>query len=66
MKCVRTQAGTTFLYPRQMYCCTSVIDVLKEKLLSPKFINACEEWRKRAVPDGTYEDIYDGNIWKEF
>ena len=49
-----------------MYCCTSIIDILKEKLQSPKFIHACEEWHNRAVTDGTYEDIYHGNIWKEF
>ena len=30
------------------------------------FLEKCEQWRKRAVPEGYLCDIYEGNIWKKF
>ena len=32
MKTVKTSVGTTYLYPRQLYCYCSVIDALRESL----------------------------------
>lgn len=66
MKTVRTSAGTTTLYPRQMYCYKSVIESLKEMIQRPGFIERCEAWRLREIADDVLADIYDGNVWKEF
>jgi hypothetical protein len=30
------------------------------------FLRKCEQWRSREHATGTYSDIYDGDIWKEF
>ena len=66
MKSVTTFAGTSYLYPRQMYCYRSVIDHLKEKLCMPNFIQQCELWRSRKTRDNVYDDIFDGQIWTDF
>ena len=66
MKNVRTSAGATYLYPQQLYCYTSIIQALKEKVFSPIFIPKCEEWRNRTVKDNIYEDVFDGQMWKDF
>ena len=66
MKWVRSPAGTTYLYPRQLYCCQSIISILKERLLSTNFVNACESWRCRKTTPGLYKDIYDGKVWQDF
>ena len=47
MKTVRTSAGTTYLYPRQIYCYKSVIQFLKEKMQQAGFYEQCEIWRTR-------------------
>ena len=66
MKQVRTSAGNHILYPRNIYCYTSLIQSLQLLLLSPGFMQSCEEWRSMGTVNGIYRDIYDGNIWKEF
>lgn len=35
-------------------------------LKRPDFYRKCEEWRTIEQPPGTYSDIYDADIWKEF
>ena len=62
MKTVRTSAGTTYLYPRQMYCYKSIVGFLREKMLQPELYECCELWRKRDE----LEDIFDGEIWNDF
>ena len=39
---------------------------LQELLNRPGFQEACESWRSRDVIEGILNDIYDGEIWKEF
>lgn len=34
--------------------------------MSASFVNACEQWRTRDVPDGEYRDVYDGSMWNAF
>ena len=31
-----------------------------------EFQNLCQSWHERNLPDGIYEGIYDGSVWKEF
>ena len=35
-------------------------------LSRPGFLDHCEQWRNRNIPDGILADIYDGRVWKEF
>lgn len=39
---------------------------LQDMLKRPDFYRKCEEWRTIEQPPGTYSDIYDADIWKEF
>lgn len=66
MKAVQTSSGTSYLYPRQMYCYRSLTSCIRNKLCTPDFFKQCELWRTRCVADNRYEDIFDGQIWKEF
>lgn len=66
MKTVRMSAGTTILYPKQIYCYKSVIESLKVMIERPGFIEKSEALRSRNVQEGVLVDIYDGNVWKEF
>ena len=59
-------AGTTILYPQQMYCYKSVIESLKVMIERPGFIEKSEAIRSRNVQEGVLADIYDENVWKEF
>ena len=64
IKTVRTSAGTTSLYPRQLYCYHSIIDHLKDRVKSPGFFEKCEMWRSRNKEEGVLMDIYDGMIFR--
>lgn len=66
MKTVKTSSGTKALYPRMLYCYKSIIESLQQMLLRPGFIEKCEQWKHRNVSAGCIDDVYDGNIWKEF
>ena len=66
MKSVKTSVGTTYLYLRQLYCYSSVISALREKVSLPGFIEKCERWRNRVVHSDVYEDVYDGRMWTQF
>ena len=65
MKSVKTSVGT-YLYPRQLYCYSSVISVLREKVSLPGFIEKCEKLRNQVVPSDVYADVYDGHMWTQF
>ena len=30
------------------------------------FISKCEEWRNKTLREGEYNDIFDGQVWKDF
>ena len=65
MKKVKTVKGATF-QPRLVYCYKSIIESLQEMLKQPGFIEKCELWRKRDQNPGTFKDVYDGQVWKDF
>ena len=54
----------TKLYPHKVYCYNSIIDNLCQFLQRPGFVDKCELWRSRGIPDGFLVDIFDGHIWK--
>ena len=39
MKIVRTSSGTSYMYPHQMYCYSSLIEFIKKKVLQPGFFS---------------------------
>ena len=66
MKSVKTFAGTSYLYPRQMYCYRGLTKSIRNKLCTPDFLQQCELWRTRHTPESRYDDVFDGQIWKDF
>lgn len=34
--------------------------------MRPGFTDTCEKWTHRTVSEGTYADVYDGQVWKDF
>lgn len=66
LKTVELFSGKKLLYPHVTYCYMSIQNSLQSLLLQPTFFNECEKWRSRTLPENTLQDIYDGNIWKEF
>lgn len=66
VKVVKTPTQHQRIYPRLVYCYKKITDSLQEFLLRPGFINKCEAWRNRSQQDGTYRDVYDGQVWKDF
>ena len=66
MKKVKSSAGTTSLYPRQLFCYKSIIDSLKNLMARATFLQSCELWRNRQKFDNTLTDVYDGKVWHDF
>ena len=54
--------------PIKSYCYHSIIKSLQRLLSQPSLFDACDDWRNRNIPVGTYYDIYDGAVlvWKNF
>ena len=59
-------SGRKFLYPFQVFPYKPLSSLLKDMLLRPGFYDSCQHWRERCESSEIYDDIYDGNIWKEF
>ena len=66
LKSVELAGGKNILYSFMTYCYLSIENSLQPFLLLPDFTESCEQWRVRHVADGLYQDIYDGNLWKDF
>lgn len=66
LKTVELISGRKVLYPFLMYCYLGLENSIQPLLMSASFVNACEQWRTRHVPDGEYKDVYDGSIWNAF
>ena len=68
MKVMRSRAGKTFLYPRQVYCFKKVTDSLQDLINKPNFMENCEKWRNCStqLSDNVLGDCFEGRVWKEF
>ena len=66
MKNVQSASGKQLLCPRLIYSYKSLIESLKEMLLQPGFVEMCEKWRQLPLANDAYNDVYDGQIWKDF
>ena len=56
----------TIFYPKRIYCYKSIFESLQEMLKQSQFIEKCEAWRVQSHCSGVYNDVYDGQIWKDF
>lgn len=65
LKTVEFTSGRNLLYPFKVYCYKSLQTSLQTLLLCPGFYSKCQLWCSRP-PHDLLEDVYDGNIWKEF
>lgn len=66
MKNVKSPSGKQILYPRSIYCYKSLIDSLMEMMKRPGFSEMCEQWRQLVSLPRLYNDVYDGEVWKDF
>ena len=66
VKEVKSKDGSSRLYPIKVYCFKSIKETLECMVKRSGFLDLCEVWRKRSIPDGYLGDIYEGKVWKEF
>ena len=66
MKEVILKGEKRVLYPIKTFCYKSIISSLKCLLDRPGFQQMAESWRSRKRVPGTYRDVYDGRVWREF
>ena len=66
VKPVHLTGGKQIIYPYLVYCYLGVNAILQNFLSRPGFLSPCEEWRYKPTHTECFEDVYDGNIWKEF
>jgi len=67
LKPVEFSSGNTKFYPHLVYCYKSLKESLQDLLLKSDFVSNCQLWRKKTHTDESIlNDIYDGNIWKQF
>ncbi len=65
LKTVEFASGKTIFYPFKTYCYMNLVSSFERLLERPSFYSLCEEWRSRPQTD-LMNDIYDGEIWKDF
>ena len=68
LKEVKLQDGKTKLYPKKVYCYSSIIGTLKLFLQRAGFTSRCELWRGRertSIP-GLLSDVIHGTVWRDF
>ena len=41
-------------------------DSLQQLILHHDLLSHCEKWHTRLIQDNTMEDVYDGQVWKDF
>lgn len=52
--------------PYKVYCYKTLKSSLEILVNRENFEDKCEMWRKRHTQDSMMQDVYDGNIWKDF
>jgi len=66
LKPVEFSSGSTKLYPHSVYCYKSLKESLQTLLLKSDFVSNCQLWHENQIDEPILNNIYDGNIWKEF
>ncbi len=57
--------GGIYHVPKKIFCQKDITSQIQSILSRPGYEKYCQEWRDRKSTEGTYEDVYDGKIWKE-
>ena len=63
LKQVRTKRGSV-LTPIKVYPYKPLKKSIEQLVKRENFVEKCEQWRSRKVPDGFVCDIYDGEVWR--
>ncbi|XP_028416158.1 uncharacterized protein LOC114539750 [Dendronephthya gigantea] len=58
--------GKCHLYPFKIFCYKSISETLKNMISRNGFLQKCELWRSREVPNGFLADVFDGRVWREW
>ena len=66
MKQMRSKNGSTFLYPKRLYCFKKLSDSLRAQITRPGFLEKCESWRTRDLTGNSMGDVFEGRVWKDF
>lgn len=66
LRCIELCSKKQVLYPNRVFCYMPLKFYLKKLLGRPGFDNLCSEWKDKVNPEGIYEDVFDGQIWKDF
>jgi hypothetical protein len=62
----RSNPNSTTWTPVLTYPCVGVEAALSNILLRLGIDESLEHWKKRTLPEGTYGDLYEGAVWREF
>ena len=65
-KPVRVKGEKVNWHPKRIYCYQSLKESVSALINRPGFLQKCELWRTRTVPEDLMFDVYDGQIWDEF
>ena len=65
LKNVRSKKGVRLL-PVKVYPYKKLKQSIEQLVRREGFLERCEYWRKRSVPEGYLCDIYDARLWKKF
>eukprot|EP00112_Aurelia_sp_Birch-Aquarium-sp1_P011448 Seg2408.2 transcript_id=Seg2408.2/GoldUCD/mRNA.D3Y31 product="hypothetical protein" protein_id=Seg2408.2/GoldUCD/D3Y31 len=63
---VKTPSGRESLVPFKTYCYKPLRESLGTLLMRKDFLPLCQKWRERQLPEDVLEDVYDGQVWKDF
>ena len=66
MKQMRSKNGSTYLYPKRLYCFKKLSDSLRAQITRPGFLEKCESWRTRDLTGNSMGDVFEGRVWKDF
>ena len=62
---VKTKCGYSLL-PMRSYPYKPLKQSIAQLVKQEGFLECCEKWRERKIPQDYFGDVYDGSIWKHF
>ena len=65
MKTIQFTSTRRILYPFKVFPYRSLVSSLQDLLVRPQFADLCQHWKSRSAHT-TFDDVYDGKVWKEF
>ena len=65
LRSVQFSSGRRIMYPFKVFPYKSLRQSLNELLIRPGFADLCQHWKSRAM-SMELQDIYDGDVWKDF